>query len=666
MRGYVVGHRDGYGWVYPDRCFDKEGNIFLSHSQMRVLIHGDYVLVQPTKTRGGRREGKVIQVLKERTEEIIGTFFRRQNNSCVIPRDSRVNCTILIPNKKKSTALTGEMVVVKITARSRRPRKISILGAVVEVLGENTAVGIETSISMQAHQIPHKWPEQVLRQINRLNDFVPEAAKDGRVDLRELPLITIDNEDAHDLDDAVYCENKQEGGWQLWVAIADVSYYVGPNTALDKEASNRGNSVYFPSQVVPMLPEVLSNGLCSLRPEVDRLCLVCEMTISADGELSGYRHYEAVMRSHARLTYNEVAATLADHQGCLGTKHKPLQSHLKQLHRMYGALEDAREKRGTIAFDSPETKFTLNEWGKVIKMSSLVRNDAHKIIEECMILANSASAHLVERLKEPALYRVHKSPTEEQLTRARSFLNERGLKLEGGSCPSPSDYTRLLQKVKNRSDRELVHGTLLRTMNQAIYSADNQGHFGLSLKRYAHFTSPIRRYSDLLLHRSIKYLIAGKIGGAKEGVQVGSGYRYSANEVNHYGEKCSMIERRSEKAIREVSAWLKCEYMQGYLGKRLEGVITNVTSFGFFVRLTRLPVDGLVHISKLVSDYYHFDTKKQVLSGSRSGHIYRIGDAVRVKVLAVNLSDRYIDFKMDEASTGLIARRKGAGKQRKK
>ncbi len=473
--------------------------------------------------------------------------------------------------------------------------------------------------------------------------------------------MTIDGEDARDFDDAVYCEKKKSGGWRLWVAIADVSYYVRTDSALDKEAINRGNSVYFPSQVVPMLPEVLSNGLCSLNPQVDRLCMVCEMTISDTGKLSGYKHYEAVMNSHARLTYNKVGAILEGDEE-LRMRYHAVVPHLEELHAMYKVLKEARDNRGAIEFETVEAKFIFNADRKIESIEPVIRNDAHKIIEECMILANIASASYVEKAKEPALYRVHESPGELRLQGFRDFLSELGLDLKGGLEPSPTDYADLVKQIAERQDKELIQTMLLRSMKQAVYNADNAGHFGLALKRYAHFTSPIRRYPDLLLHRAIKYLIAKEEGRNQDRWTPTGGYHYSFDDMDFYGEQCSMTERRADDATREVADWLKCEYMQDHVGDELDGVIANVTSFGFFVRLTELHIDGLVHISTLANDYYQFDPIGQRLIGESFGNIYRLGDAVKVKVLAVNLNDKQIDFELIETSRKL----RGKGKTAKK
>ncbi len=660
VKGYVIGHKDGHGWVRPEGSLNKDNDLLLPHHQMRTIIHGDYVLVQPVgQDKRGRKEGRLVRVLEERKSQIVGRLFLEHGYAYVVPDDSRITQDILIPNDARMGARMGNVVVIDITDRGARSRGMA--GKIVEVLGENLAPGMETQIAIRTHDIPHEWPHEVEKQIAGLGEEVPEEAKQDRIDLRTLPLVTIDGEDARDFDDAVYCESKPSGGWRLWVAIADVSYYVRQDTALDKEAINRGNSVYFPSQVVPMLPEVLSNGLCSLNPQVDRLCMVCEMTVSESGKLSGYKHYEAVMNSHARLTYNKVSAILEGDTE-LRERYVDLVPHLEELHSMYKVLKHARDNRGAIEFETVETKFIFNAERKIDRIEPVIRNDAHKIIEECMILANIASASLVEKLKEPALYRIHETPGEERLTGFRDFLSELGLDLSGGLEPSPTDYAKLIRAIANRPDHELIQTMLLRSMKQAVYNADNAGHFGLALKRYAHFTSPIRRYPDLLLHRAIKYLIAKHEGRNKDRWTPTGGYHYSFDDMDFYGEQCSMTERRADDATREVADWLKCEYMQDHVGEEMEGVIANVTGFGFFVRLTELHIDGLVHISTLANDYYQFDPIGARLIGESSGQIYRLGDAVKVKVLSVNLNDRQIDFELVETSRKL----RGKGKTAKK
>ncbi|MCG2838948.1 ribonuclease R [Photobacterium sp. WH77] len=645
IKGHVIGHKDGFGFVRPEGSgMARQDDLLLPSHQMRGVIHGDYVLVQVAGVdKRGRREGRIVRVLQEYSGQIVGRYFIEDGMGFVVPDDSRISQDIVIPQEVRQGARMGNVVVVEITQRATR--QYNAVGKIVEVLGENMAPGMEIEIALRTYDIPHVWPAEVEKQVETLKEDVPEDAKKGRVDLRDLPLVTIDGEDARDFDDAVFCEKKKSGGWRLWVAIADVSYYVRPDSALDKEAINRGNSVYFPAQVIPMLPEVLSNGLCSLNPQVDRLCMVCEMTISAAGKLSGYRHYEAVMNSHARLTYTKVSKVLEGDED-LRQRYAPLVPHLEELYSMYKVLKLAREQRGAIEFETLETQFIFNADRKIDRIVPSERNDAHKIIEECMIMANVASAKLVEKAKEPALYRVHDTPGEERLTGFRDFLGELGLNLTGGLEPAPSDYAHLAAAIQNRPDKELIQTMLLRSMKQAVYQAENLGHFGLALNSYAHFTSPIRRYPDLALHRAIKYLVAKENGTHKDRWTPTGGYHYSFDDMDVLGEQCSMTERRADDATRDVADWLKCEYMQDHVGDEFEGVIANVTGFGFFVRLNELNIDGLVHISNLDNDYYQFDPIGQRLVGDASGKIYRLGDTVQVKVAAINLNDRQIDFEL--------------------
>ncbi|PKF49788.1 ribonuclease R [Enterovibrio nigricans] len=655
VKGTVIGHRDGFGFLRPEGKGNRE-DWLLPHHQMKGVMHGDFILAQPAGTdKRGRKEARVVRVLEERKGQIVGRYFVENGQGFVVPDDSRLSQDIVIPQEDRKGARMGNVVVVEIFQRPTRQH--NPVGRVVEVLGENMAPGMEIEIAVRTHNIPHEWPNDVEQQTKNFTEQVPEDAKKGRVDLRDLPLVTIDGEDARDFDDAVFCEKKRSGGWRLWVAIADVSYYVRPDSALDKEAINRGNSVYFPSQVIPMLPEVLSNGLCSLNPQVDRLCMVCEMTISEAGKLSGFKHYEAVMNSHARLTYTKVAAMLEGDEE-LRERYAPLVPHLEELNNMYKTLKGARELRGAIEFETVETKFIFNAMRKIERIVPVERNDAHKIIEECMILANIASARYVEKAKEPALYRVHEAPGEERLTGFKDFLKEMGLTLEGGLEPSPTDYARLAHLISSRPDKELIQTMLLRSMKQAVYQADNSGHFGLALKQYAHFTSPIRRYPDLLLHRAIKYLIAKDEGRNTDRWTPTGGYHYSTDDMDVMGEQCSVTERRADDATRDVSDWLKCEYMQDHVGEVMEGTIANVTGFGFFVRLNELHIDGLVHISNLDNDYYNYDMVSQKLVGESSGRIFRLGDQVTVKVLSVNLDERMIDFGLD----GVTRKPRGEGK----
>lgn len=639
IKGLVIGHREGFGFLQVD---GQKEDLFIPNHQMQRVMHGDFVLAQPAGLdRRGRREVRIVRVLESSKKQIVGRFFSENGFSYVVPDDSRIGRDILVPNEHRNGARMGQVVVVELQERSacfNQP-----VGIITEILGDNMAKGMEVEIALRNHDIPHKFPSAVEKYVKKFTEEVPEEAKKGRVDLRYLPLVTIDGEDARDFDDAVYCE-KQDKGWKLWVAIADVSYYVRLRTALDAEAYNRGNSVYFPNRVVPMLPESLSNGLCSLNPQVDRLCMVCEMQISAKGKLTGYRFYEAVMNSHARLTYTKVAKILEGDE-VLRERYAALVPYLEELHHLYQALLSARHQRGAIDFETVETKFIFNTMGRIDRIEPVVRNDAHKIIEECMILANIAASNFMEKHKEPALYRIHATPSEEKLTSFRTFLSEFGLTLGGGRKPTTKDYAELLEKVKERPDHELIQTMLLRSLSQAVYHADNIGHFGLALEEYAHFTSPIRRYPDLTLHRSIKYLLEKEQGAKRKTTDTG-GYHYSFDEMDLLGGHCSMTERRADDATREVADWLKCEYMQDHVGSEFYGVISSVTGFGLFVRLDDLFIDGLVHISTLENDYYQFDAAKQRLIGENSGMQYRLGDKVHIKVDAVHLDTKMMDFSL--------------------
>lgn len=639
FKGTVIGHREGFGFLQVD---GKKDDLFIPNHQMQRVMHGDFVLAQPAGLdRRGRREVRIVRVLESRKKQIVGRFFLENGFSYVVPDDSRIGRDILVPNEHRNGARMGQVVVVELQKHSASFNQP--IGVITEILGDNMAKGMEVEIALCNHDIPHKFPSAVEKYVKKFTEEVPEDAKKGRVDLRNLPLVTIDGEDARDFDDAVYCE-KHNKGWKLWVAIADVSYYVRLRSALDVEAHNRGNSVYFPNRVVPMLPEILSNGLCSLNPQVDRLCMVCEMQISAKGKLIDYRFYEAVMNSHARLTYTKVAKMLEGDEE-LRARYSTLVPHLEDLYKLYQALLGARHQRGAIDFETIETKFIFNAMGRIERIEPVVRNDAHKIIEECMILANIAAANFMEKHKEPALYRIHATPSEEKLTSFRTFLSEFGLTLEGGLKPTTKDYAALLEKVKERHDHELIQTMLLRSLSQAVYHADNIGHFGLALEEYAHFTSPIRRYPDLTLHRGIKYLLAKEQGAKRKTTDTG-GYHYSFDEMDLLGNHCSMTERRADDATREVADWLKCEYMQDHVGSEFSGVISSVTGFGLFVRLDDLFIDGLVHISTLENDYYQFDAAKQRLIGENSGMQYRLGDKVRIKVEAVHLENKMVDFSL--------------------
>ena len=635
IQGRVIGHREGFGFLKRD---DGEKDLFIHQMQMATVLHGDLVQVKESGTDNrGRREARIVKIVEPRSEPIVGRYFFENDVGVVIPDDSRINHEIMIPKEQTNGARQGHIVVVEIVQRPRK--RVNAIGKIVEVLGEHMAPGMEIDMALRTFEIPHQWPKGVTKQISGLTEEVPEEAKSNRIDLRQLPLVTIDGEDARDFDDAVFCEPLEQGGWQLWVAIADVSYYVRPGTALDSEAQNRGTSVYFPEQVVPMLPEVLSNGLCSLNPQVDRLCMVCEMTVSETGKLLEHQFYEAVMNSKARLTYTKVWNILQGDE-ILQSRYAEQVPHLQNLYSMYQALKRTRGQRGAIEFETQESKFIFNALRKIDHIVPVVRNDAHKLIEECMILANVSAARTLAKNKAEALYRVHAEPDPDRLTSFLSYLGEVGISHRIGHDVRPKDLTDVLSKIQGRADQELIQTMLLRSMKQAVYDHENIGHFGLALDAYAHFTSPIRRYPDLVVHRALKAIVDKQ----NQRKNMSGGKRYSLDEVEALGEQCSMAERRADDATRDVSDWLKCEFMLDHVGDSFEGVIASVTNFGFFVRLPEFHIDGLVHITSLDSDYYRYDEVKQHLIGERGGMIYRLGDPLEVKVASVNLDERKIDF----------------------
>jgi ribonuclease R len=646
IAGRVIGHPDGFGFVKPDNGGD---DVFLYPRQMRGLFHNDRVVVRITGRDGrGRLEGSVVEVLERNTRRVVGRFYQEGGVGFVVPDNKRLAHDIIVPSDRITGAQQGQIVAAEITDQ---PTKRTLpIGKILEVLGDHMAPGMETDIAIQTHDLPVQWPDQVQTEIAGLGTEVPDAAKEERADLRRLPLVTIDGADARDFDDAVYCERKPKG-WKLLVCIADVSSYVTPGAALDAEGHNRGNSVYFPDRVIPMLPEVLSNGLCSLNPNVDRLCMACELYVNQEGQVTRSRFFEAVMCSNARLTYDQVAAMIVDGDPDLCERFAELLPHLHELYALYRALHGARVLRGAIDFDTTETFFELDAQGRVLAIHPLVRNDAHRIIEECMLAANVAAARLFERKKMPALYRIHEVPTEEKLTDLRKFLGELALSLPGGEKPTAKDYASLLDSVQERPDRHLIQTVLLRSMQQAMYSADNLGHFGLAYPAYTHFTSPIRRYPDLIVHRAIKHLLGG--GSAAD-------FDYSRPDLQGIGEHCSGTERRADEATRDAESWLKCEYMQDKIGEEFEGTITSVNSFGIFVELDAIYVDGLVHITALDNDYYHFDPVGHRLTGERTGRVYRLGDRLRVQLSAVNLDERKIDFLLagPQARTGRKKRKR--------
>ncbi|BGI51038.1 MAG: ribonuclease R [Arsenophonus endosymbiont of Ceratovacuna japonica] len=642
IKGTVIGHRNGFGFL---RIEGKKDDFYISLQEMKKVMHNDIVLIQLlNKDKQGRTKVHIIKVLIPRNNKIIGRYFLKSNiGGYVIPNDSRLSFNILIPKNNVNGAKIGDVVVVKILIRPYL--HIKAIGNIIKVLGKNIGTEAIIDIALRTHEIPYIWPYQVRKQISNLSNQISLSAKKGRIDLCQLPLVTIDSEDACDFDDAVYCMPKKGGGWCLLVAIADVSYYVRPQTALDNEALSRGNSVYFPLRVIPMLPEIISNELCSLKPKVERLCIVCEIQLSVIGKIIAYKFYEAVMRSHVQLTYTKVWKILQGDKK-LRQSYQDLVPHLEELYRLYKVLYNERIKRGAISFESKEAKFIFNAEKRIAQIDSIERNDAHKLIEECMILANIAAAHFIEQNKEPSLYRVHDKPKKDNIINLRTVFSELNLTLYGGMKPRSIDYAKMMNEIAKRPDYELLQTMILRSMKQAIYDSENRGHFGLSLKSYAHFTSPIRRYPDLVLHRSIKYLIYVQNNNHHYYSTSTGGWHSNINEIFKLGKHCSMTERRADEATNDVANWLKCDFMQKQVGNIFSGIITSVTNFGIFVRLKDFFIDGLVHISSINNDYYYYDNIRQRLIGQSSGIIYRLGDKVKIRVEAVHMDECKIDFSL--------------------
>lgn len=639
IRGTVSGHADGFGFLIPD---DGGDDLFLSPREMRKVLHGDRVMGQVRgMDRRGRPEGVIVEVLERRRQHVVGRYFVEQGVGFVVADDSRISQDVLVPAEASGGARDGQMVMLEIT---RPPSdRLQALGRIVEVLGDHMAPGMEVEVAMRKYDLPHQWPQDVEDEAGRFSTEVPPQAAAGRLDLRNTPLVTIDGEDARDFDDAVFCEPVTRGfrrdkGWRLLVAIADVGNYVQPGMALDKHAYERGTSVYFPNRVIPMLPEVLSNGLCSLNPDVDRLCMVCEMHITSKGKIRDFRFHEAVMRSHARLTYNQVAAALVDGDKVLRKELGAVLPHLEHLFALYRVLQSVRRKRGSVDFELPETQILFDENKRIDRIVARERNDAHRLIEEFMLAANICAAEFIEKNKLPAPYRVHPAPNDEKIEALREFLFEFGLSLGGGDSPQAGDFATVLEAVSGRPEERLIHTVMLRSMSQAVYSPDNVGHFALAYPRYAHFTSPIRRYPDLLVHRAIKTVLRKQ--------QVSAFREQAGAKISAQSEHCSMTSRRADEASWDVIRWLKTEFMMDKEGETYDGVISAVTNFGLFIELKDIFVEGLVHITALGNDYYHFDPVHHRLIGEHSRTVFRLGDAVTARVVRVDLDEQRIDFEL--------------------
>lgn len=690
IEGTVQGHRDGHGFVVSD---DGASSIYLSPQEMRSVLHRDRVRAKVLRfDRKGRPEGQVLSIIERRKTPIIGRLLHEGGVWLVAPEDRRYGQDILIPPKAIASAQAGQVVAVELTETPSLHAQP--VGRVSEVLGGIDDPGMEIEIAVRKYEVPHKFGDDVLAQTAKLPDKVRPADRKGRIDLTDVPLVTIDGEDARDFDDAVYCEpaavgrSKKPNGWRVLVAIADVSHYVKPGEPLDREAYERATSVYFPRRVIPMLPEKLSNGLCSLNPEVDRLSMVCDMLITAEGEIHAYQFFPAVICSHARFTYNEVAAIIGNTRGPEAQRRAELVPHLLNLYDVYRALLKGRGVRGAVDFDTTETQIVCDDNGRIAKIVPRTRTEAHRLIEECMLAANVCSAEFIEKGKHPGLYRVHEGPTPEKRQTLKNYLKALGLGLSVGEEPTPGEFQAIAQATKERPDALQIHTMLLRSMQQAIYTPINSGHFGLAYEAYTHFTSPIRRYPDLLVHRVIKALLSSEryglilppvvssVGNFKKGKPGATlpkppakraKIKMSAEEGVAWevaGVHCSANERRADEASRDVEAWLKCMFMRERLGEDYGGTVSTVTSFGLFVQLDGLYVEGLIHITELGGDYFKFDEARQELRGERTGVRYSVGDRVRVQVSRVDLDSRKIDFRIVREGQGPLGEATGRSKRR--
>ncbi|MGZ5581644.1 MAG: ribonuclease R [Usitatibacter sp.] len=629
IKGKVIGHPDGFGFLRPEEPGKED--LFLGPKQMHKVLHGDVILGRVSGVdRRGRLEASIVEVLERANKKVVGRLFVEHDVAFVIAENKRISQDILLMPDSLKGAKPGQVVVAEIVEQPNK--NAEPIGRVVEILGNYADPGMEIEIALRKHDLPYEWPRDVEEAAKKIGTKVDPKDVKGRKDLRKLPFVTIDGETAKDFDDAVYAERSGKN-FKLWVAIADVSHYVKPGDPLDQEAYNRGNSVYFPRRVIPMLPEELSNELCSLKPDVDRLVMVCEMDVTAGGVVKGYEFYPGVIHSHARLTYTRVAAVI-DGVPADPPVAKDLHPHIDTLYAVFKALFSQRQKRGAIDFESVETQMIFDTQGKIEKIVRVERNDAHKLIEECMLAANVCASDYLEKNQQPTLYRVHEGPTPEKLEALRTMLKDFALTLGGGEKPHAKDYAELLARIKDKPYAGMLQTVMLRSLHQAVYTPENVGHFGLAYDAYAHFTSPIRRYPDLLVHRGIKAVVKGQ--------------RYDAGKLGAIGEHCSETERRADDATRDVEAWLKSYYMQDHVGEEFHGIISGVTNFGLFVTLDDLYVDGLVHISDLGQDYFTFDAAKHTLRGERSGVKYQLAGRVKVKVVRVNLEQAKIDFTLVE------------------
>jgi len=638
--GTVLGHPDGFGFLRPDK--DESGggdDLFLPPQEMFKVLHGDKVAARRiSRGERGRVEAEVLDVLERGQRDIVGRLHQRRGVWFVVAEDRRLNQDFLLTPEGRGTAKAGDVVVVEIVEPPTASHEAIV--RVKEVLGAADDDGIEIAIALRKHALPFAFSEAAERCAEKFGDGVKPSDLKGRRDLRDVPLVTIDGETARDFDDAVYAA-KSGRGFRLIVAIADVSHYVKDGSALDKAARERGTSVYFPRQVIPMLPETLSNGLCSLNPAVDRLVMACDMTVSAKGVVQDYTFYPAVIRSRARLTYNEVWDYLSRGTAHPALKAEDVRTSLDTLYVLFKRFFEQRQKRGAIDFETTEMEMHFDKRGKIEKITPLVRNDAHRLIEECMLAANVCAAEMVRAHHAQALFRIHEGPTAEKLAALKAFLALCALRLGGNEKPTTKDYAKLLQQIQTREDKDLLQTLLLRSLQRAEYSPKEEGHFGLAYPAYTHFTSPIRRYPDLLEHRALKAILAGKT------------YQPKGDSWEALGTHCSMTERRADEATREVETWLKCLYMQRHLNDVMMGTVSGVTNFGLFVTLDGLAIDGLVHVTELGQDYFRFDATRHTLTGQRSGVVYTLAQRVAVQVIRVDPDAGKIDFALwDQESEG--------------
>jgi ribonuclease R len=634
VTGRVSAHRDGYGFVVPDEGGD---DLYLPSRQMRQVLHGDRVLASVVGVdQRGRKEGTIGEVLERAHTAIVGRYVEESGVALVVPDNPRITQDVLVPLSDNQGAQPGQVVVAEIVRQPgiRQPP----LGRIVEILGQTGAPGMATEIAIRDFDLPHEWPEGVEAEAAAFGETVAPDLVAGRKDLRDLPLVTIDGADARDFDDAVFARRTRKG-WRLLVAIADVSSYVKPGTRLDEEAQQRGTSVYFPNRVIPMLPEALSNGLCSLKPGEDRLCLACDMSIDERGAVTRSRFVAAVMHSHARLTYEQVWRYLETGELDSHAGNQALRGSLDDLHALYRVLRDARRRRGAIEFESQEVLFHFDASGAVDELATAQRNEAHMLIEECMILANVEAARFLLRERLPAPFRVHAPPPELKVESLVQFLAGQGIQTRWREQPKPRDFERIVEQARGRPDEKLIMEVLLRSQSLAMYKPDNGGHFGLALQAYTHFTSPIRRYADLLVHRAIHHWL--ERGTAED-------YSYTKMQMERLSDRCSRNDRRAEEASRDVDERLKCIYMERHVGDLFEGMVSGVTSFGLFVQLDYGAVSGLLHVTGLPNDYYHFDPVAHRLTGERRNRVFQLADRLRVRVAGVSVTDRNIDFELVE------------------